>query len=588
MADTVSIAAIRKRALAALRPPAKIRLSDWTESHVRLPSSLSAQPGLMRLWPHQRAIADSIGDPGVERVSILKSARVGYTQLLTAATGNFVANDPCPILVVLPAEQDCRSLMVNNLEPVFNESPALRGALTDTRGRDVLLERHFPGGSLKLVSARAPRNLRGHTARVLFLDEVDAFEVDVRGEGDPVNLAIRRTTTYADRKIVMGSTPVHEETSKIVRAYAQSDQRVFEVPCPQCGERFELEWSHIAWEEGQPDTAHAVCPNSGCVIEEREKSSMVENGAWRATRPDVKGHHGYRLNSLVSLLPNARWSVLAAEFIEAKKSPETLQTFVNTVLGQPWRDQANGEGLDEGALASRAEPFSLDAIPPEVSILTAGVDVQRDRLECVILGWSESECFVMAQREIWGSPHENETWADLDDYLKTIWRRPDGSTIRISATAVDAGDGETMDKVMEFCRARLARRVFAVKGAAGQRAVIAASKSKGGRLFIVGVDGVKSQIMARLTGNSVSVRFSASLEARFYEELTSERLVVKYSRGAPVRQWERIAGRRAEALDCIVYGWAVRALLGGARPANTTGQSEKPRQAIKSRWLDSN
>ena len=254
-------------------------------------------------------------------------------------------------------------------------------------------------------------------------------------------------------------------------------------------------------------------------------------------------------------------------------------------LGQPWRDQANGEGLDEHALASRAEPFSLDALPPDVALLSAGVDVQRDRLECVVMGWSESETFILSQVEIWGSPHADETWADLDDYLKRIWQRPDGSVIRIAATAIDAGDGETMDRVIAFCRARLARRVFAIKGASGQRAVIAASKSRGGRLFIVGVDGVKSQIMARLTGQTASVRFSETLGARFYEELTSERLVVKYSRGAPVRRWERIVGRRAEALDCVVYGWAVRALLGGVKPAGEFGHPAQPRKVIKSKWL---
>ena len=451
----------------------------------------------------------------------------------------------------------------------------------------MLLERHFAGGSLKLVSARAPRNLRGHTARALFLDEVDAFEVDVRGEGDPVSLAERRTQTFADRKIVMGSTPVHESTSKICRAYDRSDQRVYELPCPHCDTRFELHWSHIAWDDGQPESAHAICPECGCVIEESDKPGMVEKGGWRATRPEVIGHHGYRLNSLISLLPNARWSVLAAEFIEAKKSPETLQTFVNTVLGQPWRDQANGEGLDQHALASRAEPFSLEALPPEVALLTAGVDVQRDRLECVVMGWSETECFILAQIEVWGSPHENETWADLDAYLKTIWQRPDGSIIRIAATAIDAGDGETMDKVIEFCRARLARRVFAIKGASGQRAVIAPSKTKGGRLFIIGVDGVKSQIMARLTSATPSVRFSDSLDARFYEELTSERLVVKYSRGAPVRRWERIVGRRAEALDCVVYGWAVRQLIHHEKAASTDTKSNERAWIVKSAWIKS-
>lgn len=573
---------IRRAALKALRPPEKIALSKWTEKHVRLPSSLSAQPGQMRLWPHQVAIADSIGDPSVERVSILKSARVGYTQLLTAAVGNFVSNDPCPVLIVLPAEQDCRTFMVNNLEPVFGESPALAGSLTDAYGRDVLLERHFSGGSLKLVSARAPRNLRGHTARALFLDEVDAFEVDVRGEGDPVSLAERRTQTFADRKIVMGSTPVHEATSKICRAYERSDQRVFEVPCPHCDARFEITWKHIQWDDGKPETAHTVCPECGCVIEETHKPGMVRDGTWRATRPDVKGHHGYRLNSLISLLPNARWAVLAAEFLEAKKSPETLQTFVNTVLGEPWRDD-NGDGIDDDELAARAEPFSLADLPPEVSVITAGVDVQRDRLECVTLGWGDEETFVLDQQTFWGPPDDDLTWADLDDYLKTVWKAPDGRTMRIHAAAVDAGDGETMDEVIAFCRARLARRVFAIKGASGNRPIIAPSKTRGGRLFIVGVDGVKGQIMNRL-GRDRSIRFSESLDRRFYEELTSEKLVVKYSRGAPIRRWERIAGRRAESLDCTVYAWAVRALL-GTKAQDISDRPSKGKMAVRSNWL---
>lgn len=131
--------------------------------------------------------------------------------------------------------------------------------------------------------------------------------------------------------------------------------------------------------------------------------------------------------------------------------------------------------------------------------------------------------------------------------------------------------------------------MFAVKGAAGQRAVIAARKTKGGRLFIVGVDGVKAQIMARLTGQTVSMRFSDTLEPRFYEEITSERLVVKYSRGAPVRQWERIVGRRAESLDCVVYGWVLRSLLGEVKPTETNDAPKRTDTgAVKSKWLNGN
>lgn len=259
----------------------------------------------MRLWPHQVNIARSMGDPAVERVTLLKSARIGYTQLAVAALGHYTANDPGPVLVVLPAEQDCRDLMVGNIEPVFAESPALRAALTaNVNDRDTLYSRRFPGGSLKLVSARAPRNLRGHTARVLLLDEVDAFEVDVRGEGDPVALAERRTATFGNRKIIMGSTPVHESTSRILRAYEKSDQRIYECPCPACGEHHEIRWKDIHWQPDQPETAHWACPSCGGVVEEAGKAAFVAAGRWRATRPDVQGHHGYRVSALVSLFPS--------------------------------------------------------------------------------------------------------------------------------------------------------------------------------------------------------------------------------------------------------------------------------------------
>lgn len=223
MAD---LAEIKSAALAALRPPEKLALSDWTEKHLHLPSSIAATPGRMRLWPHQRAIADSMGDPDVERVTVLKGVRIGYTQLLTSAIGHYVVNDPSPTLVVLPTDGDARNLMTGNIEPTFAESPTLRAALaTDHGGRDTMLNRRFPGGSLKLVSAGAPRNLRGHTARVLLLDEVDGFEVDSGGEGDPVNLAERRTLSYSDRKIIMGSTPVDEATSRVLRASAPESIR---------------------------------------------------------------------------------------------------------------------------------------------------------------------------------------------------------------------------------------------------------------------------------------------------------------------------------------------------------------------------
>ena len=299
------LAAIRRKALASLLPPPRLALSNWIEHTVMLPSDVSSLPGAVRLWPFQREIADAIGDPAIERVTLVKPVRVGFTTLLTSALAGYIANDPAPILALLPTEADCRDYMVSDIEPIFAASPALDGLLSLENDRNTLLSRRFPGGSLKIVAAKAPRNLRRHNVRFLLIDEADGMENGA--EGSPILLAERRTLSFADRKTVIGSTPVFAETSHVLRSYAQSDRRIFEVPCPECGRRHEIQWGDIHWPEGQPEKAAYFCPGCGAEIEERWKPDMVAKGAWRATAPDVIGHAGFRLNALISLLANASW-----------------------------------------------------------------------------------------------------------------------------------------------------------------------------------------------------------------------------------------------------------------------------------------
>lgn len=585
-----ALAPVRAKAMRTLIPPPRHALSKWIENDIRLPDGVSALPGRVNLWPYQRAIADSIGDPTVPRVSVQKCVRVGYSTLLSGAIGAYIANDPSPIMLLMPTESDCRDVVVSDLEPIFAASPSIAGLLsadTEEAARNTLMSRRFPGGSLKIVAAKSPRNLRRHNVRVLLCDEVDAMESGA--EGSAIALAENRTLSFSNRKIVIGSTPVYEATSHVVRAYRESDQRVFEVPCPECGSLTEIMWQHIEWETDRPETAAFRCPHCNELIPEKHKAAMVAEGDWRVTRPEVIGHHGYRLNALVSVLPNASWGQLASEFLNAKKSPDRLQTFVNTVLGEPWREAA--EELDESALASRAESFGLAAIPADVLIVTAGVDVQRDRLEIVFLGHGRDETFVLANSVIWGDPAEDDVWAELDELLRSTWTHPNGGTLRVDAAAVDAGDGEMMDRVIAFCRPRFGRRIVAIKGASGNRPLINASQTKGSKLFIVGVDGAKTQIINRLSRGQ-SIRFSADLEPRYYEELASERLVLRYVRGAPTRRWERIPGRRAECLDSTCYAWAVRGLVSlnldrrAEELASAAALPPARPSVVRSKWLE--
>ena len=557
MAD---LAELRREVRITLRPPPRLDLAAWIESTVHLPSAVSAQSGPMRLTKVQRGIAEAIGDPEIERVTVVKPVRLGFTSLLTAAVAYFVANDPSPILGVLPTESDARGWMVDDLEPIFAASPALRGLLgeeADPSARNTILSRRFPGGSLKIVSAKSPRNLRRHNARVLLEDEIDAMESGA--EGSPITLAERRTLSFPDRKIIAGSTPTMEDTSHVLRLYRDSDMRVFELRCPDCGGFHAPTWKDISWPPGEPDAAAYVCPDCGTVQPETRKAAMVEAGRWRATRPEVAGHAGFRTNVLVSTLPAARWGAIAREFLAAKDHADLLQSWTNTLMAEGWR--AAGEELDPSDLSARAEPFGLVALPPETLFLTAGIDVQHDRLECVVLGHGRAEIQVIAQRAFYGPVLTAEApWRELDAFLAQTWPHPLGGTIRLDAAAIDAGDGVTMDRVLAFAGPRLGRRIVAVKGASGARPAIRASATRGSRLFIVGVDGLKGALAERVKRGR-SVRFSADLEGRFFEELASERRVVRYMRGQPSATWERIPGRAAESLDCVVYALAVRDLV---------------------------
>lgn len=568
-----------RRAFRRLRPPPRVALSQWAEQNIYLPEGVSARPGRLRLWQFQKGIADAISDPAIERVTVLKCVRVGYSTLAAAATASFMANDPAPILTVLPTDDDCRNFIVSDLEPILENSAAVSGLLSsdvDESGRNTIRHRRFPGGSLKVVAARSPRNLRMHTARVLIIDEEDGMEVTQ--EGSPVDLAIKRTLSFPNRKIIRGSTPTDAETSTIAQAYAESDQRVYEIRCVECGEFAEPAWAHIRWTDRRPETARWACPACGTLIEERYKLQMVSDGRWRATRPEVEGHAGFRLSALISPHANASWAKLAAEWLQVHEDPDRRRTFVNTLLGEVTRDDV--ETAEPETVMARAEPFGLNVthvgdggvwqdlrIPPDVLLITVGVDEQDDRFELVFAGWSRDGAMrILGHSVIWGAPGDHETLAELEAALTTKWDHPLGGKIGVGAAAIDSGDGEFSSVIYGFCWPRARRGVMAIKGVGGRRPIIEVSKgriAKGavnadGKLWLVGVDQAKARLYSDIAKNDGRIRFSASLPLAWFEQLLSERRVVRRIGGRPVRRFERIPGRRAEALDCTVYAFAAR------------------------------
>jgi phage terminase large subunit GpA-like protein len=563
-----------REVLALLRPPPKLTLSEWAEHNFVLADGSSARPGRFRLWPFQREILDAIGDPTIERVTLIKPTRVGFTKCLVAAIAATAETDPCSMILLVPTDDDARGIAVDEIEPAFDQSPALSDLLRHGRidGRNTLTVKSIiGGGSLKILAARSPRNLRRHDAKKLFVDEEDGMEVT--SEGDPVMLAEKRTLAHPDRKIVRGSTPTDELSSSISRAYLESDQRIFEVPCPHCGSFFEMMWEHIVWPADDPDKAACACPHCNELIEERFKTSMVAAGAergWLRQRPDVLGHAGFRLNTLISPLANARWSKLVGEFLRAKRSgPAEMQVFVNTTLGRVWKQTI--DDVEPEGLAARVEDFGLKdgRFPADVFALTAGVDTQPDRFEVTIWGWNETQAFALGAFVVWGSPNDATTQAELDAILRSTWLHPNGWRIGIDAVAIDSG-GHNTQAVYDFCGPRFSRRIYAIVGRGGARRIWEPSKRRKSavRLVIVGIDQLKTEFLQRLPLPAFNeekqpmpgaIRLSRDLPEEWFDQVVGERRAVRYVHNRAVIEFRpRRAGQRVEALDCTVYAFAAR------------------------------
>jgi len=529
-----------------LAPPPKLTLSQWADRYAVLSRETSAQTGRFRAFPYQIGIMDAVTDPTVTTITVQKSARVGYTKILDHIAGYFIHQDPAPILVVQPRVEDAEDYSSTEIEPMLRDTPVIAEIVGDLKAKDSkqkLLKRVFRNGaSMTFVGANSPGGFRRITARVIEFDEVDGYPDHGAGsEGDQVALGIKRSETFWNRKIILGSTPTVKGYSRIEKSFNESDQRRFWVPCPHCGEFQVLEWGGvdtphgIKWEKddkgvGIPETAHYVCKATGCIIEDADKPDMVAGGEWRAARP-FKGHAGFHIWAGYSLFPNAAWQNLVAEWLRVKDDPLSRQTFINLVLGEPYEDSGD-RALQESRLAARGEVWG-DQVPAGVAVITVGVDVQDYRIEIETVGWGHNEeSWSIDYHVIDGEFSEPDTQAQLDDYLKRRWLREDGRRIEVMATCIDSG-GHHTQAVYGFAKARLGRRVWATKGESarfGQRNPVWPTKKPSRRTkatfrpVMLGVNAAKDVIRQRLHIEKPGpgyMHFPADRDIGYFAQLTS-------------------------------------------------------------------
>lgn len=591
------LTAIRAEFFDGFRPEPILPLAEYIERHMWLAQGQSASPGPMELWPPMVELANDMGDPDVEKLTICKGVRCGFTTLLYGAIAHFINQRRTSIIVAVPTDDDISPFVIG-LETALAASPTLRDTLPMPHAgrhtlRDTLKFRHGAGWSLRMVPARSPRALRSHGAEIVIADEVSAM--DVTPEGHAIPLLEKRSMTFPRRKIIIGSTPGELSSCYVSASYLLGDQRVFEVPCWHCGDRHEIGWADIQWASGKPESAGYVCPSCGGWHDDTEhKPEIVREGRWRALQPHVRDHHSYRINCLVAPHAPAAWPKLAAEFLIAKRAPETLKVFTTTILAQAWNDEEDS-GVPPHELMEMAEDISLENIPSECLYLFGGADLQGDRIEFTSIGITEDDDWLILAHELLiGDPRSDEkVWRDLAELLQRRFQHPSGGTLTYDAIGLDVGDGNVMEKAMSFAAGqRGTARIVPLKGAAGMgRPPLTPSASKRTRaLMIAGVDALKLRIHDRIV-KKTGIRFSAGLSEVYYDQLLSEKLVVKYSRGRPERRFERYAGKLAESLDCLVYCLCAKAAVALNHVRRADELRGRPvaqpfPTVIRSAWLD--
>lgn len=515
----------------------------------------------------------------------MAGAQLGKTEAILNIIGYHIHHDPSPILVLQPTLDMAQAFSKDRVASgLIRSTPALRDKVKDPRSRDsgnTTLHKVFPGGALTMVGANSASGLASRPIRLVLCDEVDRYPTSAGTEGDPIQLARKRSATFWNRKIVMVSTPTNKGASRIEEAFEQSDQRRYYVPCKHCEHEQIMKWANVRWDDGDPDTAAYMCEACGVLWSDADRRWSIRNGIWKA-QSEFKGIAGFAINGLCS-----PWTPLSdgvRDFLAVRKNPEQLRVWTNTYLGETWEDA--GETIDDYDLAERREV--IETIPNEVMFLTCGVDVQDNRLEATVTGWGrDDESWTIEHATLYGDPSTPQLWNALDSVIFKTYDTYSGKQMPIRGTCVDSG-GHFTNAVYQYCKKHTGRRVFAIKGVGGEgkAAVGRPSKSNVAKcpLFPVGVDTIKSLLFARMRITEPGagyIHFSDTLNDEYFRQLTAEKVVTRFHKGFKKRVFEKIRARN-EALDCMVYSYAAYAILGiNVNTLADKSKSEAPNMAIE-------
>lgn len=574
-------------------PPEDLTVSQWAEKHRRLSPETSAEAGPWRnrRTPYLVDVMDAFTDPSVKHITMVSSSQVGKSELELNIIGYIIDQDPGSVLYIHPTIEEAKKFSTTRIAPMIRSNRRLSSKVADIKSRDsknTTLQKSFPGGFITMVGSQAAAGLAATPCRYVIGDERDRWALSAGTEGDPWDLAVARTTTYYNAKMVDVSTPTIKGASAIEKTYKDGTMEHWCHLCPDCGEYSELKFDDIKFDFDVIDVADRTkdyvitrvewcCPK--CGVLHKEDQMRRQPAMWIAENPRAieHGHRSFKLSAFAS--PWVPWQSICYKFLKSKNDPRSLQVFYNTVRGD-WFE-ARGDIIDEDEALKRREDYGMcpDGLPADapndVLLLTMGVDVQDDRLEYEVVGHGRyRETWGVKYGVIMGDANMPEVWQQLDDVLEHEYRRADGKPLRIAMTFVDSGGHKTQSVYIQT-RQRMARRVFAIKGQGGEGVpytkpptkvkIVLRGKIVGQAwLYTIGVDAGKADVFDSFRVMQPGPKYChfpiaerAGYSMRFFEGLLSERPVMRTTNGRTRWMWEKInPSARNEPLDCRNYALA--------------------------------
>lgn len=563
-----------------LTPEEFLDVVQWADKYRKIARESAAIPGDWDTGktPYMYEIMKCVTDSVTRKLSIMSSAQVGKTELLINIIGRYIDMEPCAMLMIMPTLEMAKSFSHEKLTPTIREVKRLREKVQQDN-KDTILRKKFYGGFLKLIGANSESELSSRSVRIVLMDEVDRFPSNVGKEGDPVELADKRTTTFYNSKSIRTSTPTIKGISRIEKEFEKGSKEFWSLKCPECGDFQILCWENLKWENRDSKTAKLLCDSCGSLNAEQKwkiesETGRMKNGKWISKNPEKVEHRSFSMNALSS--PWISWEEIVTKFYEAKGNPTELQTFYNTILGLPWAVN-NLEVKDYKKIYENNRIEYKYEIHEDIKYLTAGVDVQNNRLEIEVVGHGENnKTYGVLYKVVMGNPSDEKTWDKLDKILLKKYNQGE-QDLGIAAAFIDSGH-ETLE-VYKFVSQRKDRNIFPIKGVGGEGNYpiknITLIKKEGipeVSLVNLGVNALKDSLYSRLDleiGEEGTCYFNSKFEAGYsldyFKALTSEVKRIKRVGGLTKLVWEVIENRRNEALDIRNYAIAAGILIEGSQ-----------------------